>query len=305
MKKLALSIAFMGFISVHAMELEEKERTAIEDIYNVDKVVQVLGPLVYLAQGETYKPSSFDWYLNRVALKNSKLQTIKATGSVTPQDLADHPEANNFLDPNGDKKTYAGIDLQNGTVVAPMYINFKVAQDEKSATMQTIYFYPFNGATPFLKFWKPLVYDVFGKSVGDHEADLERTTFNLIYDVQKEDWRIVSGYYSHHGSGILVDAKNISFENTHPIVYSSKYGHASYPDHFYLNFEADTTSQGARWEGWNQYEILDRSNPSAAQKWIEYAGRLGVDKKQNLLSEGTQPAPTGLSARNWFKNVTN
>lgn len=306
MKKLMLLSCLSISLGLGAMDLfdpSKQERTGIDDIHNVDQVIKVFGTLVKLARDEKFLPCSSAWFLQRVALKDNDLNKITALGSVTPQDLA-QVDGSYFLDPDGDQQTYAGQPLQEGKVAVPMYYNFKVDENEKGANLQSIYLYAFNGATPFLKFWKPLVYGVFNKSVGDHEFDAERTTFRLKFNEEKGDWEIVRGYYSHHGSGLLVERKHITFEDTHPVVYAATYGHASYPDTFCLNSNGDTVrGNGARWEGWNKYEVLDRINTPANQKWIKYAGRWGVDVEQNPLSKGTQPAPTGLAARGWFADV--
>jgi len=306
MKKIMLMISLCSCLGLAAMDLfdpSKSERTGIDDIHKVDSVVKVFGALVKLSRDEKYLPCSMAWLLPRVALKDKNLNVVKALGSVTPQDLA-QADATHFLDPNGSALTYAGQSLQGGKVTVPAYMNYRVSDNEQSANLQSIFLYSFNGATPFLKTLKPLVYGVLGKSVGDHEVDFERYTSELQYNKDTEEWEVARGFFSHHGGGDLVKANDIQFEGTHPIVFAAEFGHASYNKPFCLNLKGDTvTANGSRWETWNNYEILDRDNPSSQQVWINYAGRLGVDVTQNPLSKGTQLAPTGLAARGWFKNV--
>lgn len=305
MKKIMLMISLCSCLGLAAMDLfdpSKSERTGIDDIHNVDSVVKVFGALVKLSRDEKYLPCSPQWLINRVALKNSNLTTLKPIGQLTAQELGNASDSD-FLDPNGNAQTYAGELLRGGEVTVPMLYNYKVDKDEKGANLQSIYPYAFNGATPFLSIFA-FLYPLLGVSVGPHEADLERTAFKIKFNEEKGDWEIVRGFFSHHGGGELVDAKDIKFEGTHPIVFAAKYGHASYPKTFCLNLKGDTVEgNGARWEGWNYYEVLDRENTPPNQEWINYAGRLGVDVTQNPLSKGTQLAPTGLAARGWFKDV--
>lgn len=300
MKKVLLVSLFL-FSTVKAVE---HERVTIGDINDVEEVVKYFAPLVYLSRGEKWFPSSVDWYLKRVALKDANLNVIKAMGQVTPQDLANNPDKGNVLDPNGDHVTYVGQDLEHGQVVAPMYLNYKVI-DDSTANLQSIFFYPFNGATPFPSCFKWPLYDVFGISMGNHEADVEHS--DIFIKINEDDEASIEKMFfaRHDHDGNFLMPKDIDFEDSHPIVYSAKYGHASYGEApFCLNRYLDTVeSGGARWEGWKHHEILDRDDPSDQHKWIPYKGHLGVYNKENAKSAGTKPAPQGLEERNWFAKI--
>ena len=271
-----------------------------EDIRDTEAMVKRFGPLVKLSKGDKYLPSSVPWYVRKTALMEADGKTvIKPKGSVTAQDLAQYSDKKYRLDPDGNKTTYAGEPLVGGKVTSPVYVNY-VVLDDNNAVMQSIFFYPFNGVTPYLKLLK-FSEGWFIDTLGDHEGDVENVD---IYIKRKNGkLEVEKAFFAKHGyASAYANKKGLDFEGTHPIVYSALDGHASYPNAQAINKYADKADgKGPRWEGWKNYEILDWENPSKEQEWIKYKGKWGVNKDINSKSKGTKDGPGGTLGSGWFR----
>lgn len=124
-----------------------------------------------------------------------------------------------------------------GNLTTPIYVTWSKKGDKYYIVYG--FMYGFNGAYPLSM---PMQ--------GDHEFDLEHITLELNKDKQLE--RI---FYAAHSSleGVWLDANNnvISYEGTHPVVYSATTGHGSYPrGGTYVRiygFGNDVTCKSKRW----------------------------------------------------------
>lgn len=290
-KRVILFMILLSFLKCFANE---------DDITNAQAMIKMFAPLVKLAGDEYYFPSSMPWYLKRVELKDHNLNVVKERGQVTPQDLEQYCDRGYYLDPDGDEQTYRGQPLENGTVVAPMYMNYVTIDDDR-AVLQTIFFYPFNGATPLLQLVEA-AQKCTGISGGNHEGDLEHID---IYLTKNDDnVEISKAFFARHGEdGIYIPGDKLKKHDSHPVVYSAQYGHASYNNSFWFpNRVLDQADgRGAQWKGWEHYELLNWQNPSEGQKWSKYLGSLGVLATLNRKSQGTKGAPHGMLDARWFR----
>jgi uncharacterized delta-60 repeat protein len=258
----------------------------------VTKPVETYAPVVYIAPLEQYTPSSGDLFV-----ANSRLRWSHDTGctdhELAPEGFVDpvalgfggytHETANDpvslppcehtgdvfsssastrpnsgwitgnegfFLDLNNDDRPLLGLGAS-----APVYYVYK-----DKHFISYWFFYAFN--------------DGPGEDLGEHEGDWEHVAVRL--DCQNQP--IEMAYAQHTGEEFL-DWAEVPFENGHPVVFSARGSHASYPDTgengwhdlgFPGGADDDFTGYGAiRWD--TQYNLV----PLSTQVWRGYGGAWG------------------------------
>lgn len=220
-------------------------------------ICQKFKPVCVLYPEEQYKPCHVDWYIRKTALYDAKDKMLMPEGSLNIDNLKDVSES--FSDPSNQ---YLKVNSQNiGGEDDVQNVPFLVRWLETSTCYEPhfIFFYAYNG--PFM----------FG--AGLHECDIEHITVRIAKDnpnVVKEV------YFSQHGSneGQWVDAKDLEmFDGTHPICYSAKGSHASYPQKKtwfrVCCFANDHTAEGIHWYP-NELVFIDENTP-----WVYYRGNMG------------------------------
>jgi hypothetical protein len=253
-------------------------------------------PLVKLHETEKYFPSSVEWFVQRCSLESRNPNVIiKEKGLVTLNDLSayNNPSAGSefYLNPQGDSIAFAGQPLVYGSVQAPCYAN--VIETAQGAVIQYIFFYPFNG--PFLGPAEVVsLLAHFNITFGSHEGDWEHINAYLVND--KGNWELDSIYFARHvpeSDGGYVSAQNLEYSNGHPIVYASKFGHASHPHHITSidtkSFDI-TSKNGPEWKCWEHIVHLD-----ANQVWLSFKGRWG----------STSNSPETPSKQRWWRSQAN
>jgi Vacuolar protein sorting-associated protein 62 len=98
-----------------------------------------------------------------------------------------------------------------------------------------------------------------------HEADWERITVRLTGARATK-----VAYYQHGGEPQIVDYTNVSKEGTHPVVFSGRGSHASYPIAGLQQEFIDRTGRGRAWRTWQFLADVTR------QSWYRYGGAWGI-----------------------------
>lgn len=245
-------------------------------------VIQKFAPEVRFHVNEKYFPMDVNEFLKFVDLRDNNAKVILPKGQVTGQKLAAYsgPQYAGYFLGFADKSMKGGVKPdQNKIVHSPMYANFTPLKD--GAVIQYLFFMPFNG--PFQIGELPLSFDkVINKvtktgDIGDHEGDWEHISVFLKGTIP-ENLALQDVYFARHSP-----SKDGSFEKpelvegTHPVVYSSKWGHASHAKHRDRQADQDATSaNGPRWRGWENVQYVGtKENPTPGHEWLKFAGHFG------------------------------
>lgn len=208
-------------------------------------VVEQFAPEVRLHPEERYFPSSVSWYLQRTSLRDAP--AVGASFLHIPDDA--------------NRQHVRAGDLDN----ARTYVHAR-PRGEDGLDIQYWFFFPYNG---------PLI---GGPAGGAHEGDWEHITVRL-----DASWRRIQKVFfaAHDAEGRWHEPKDLQFSHeTHPVVYSARYGHASYPTAGLQSrgmLPADRTADGgAIWQTWLSFKII--AGPDGLRSdlaWLDFAGRWG------------------------------
>ncbi len=259
---------------------------------NSQHLAQRFAPLVFFHSGEKYFPCSVEFFLKNSRLvrvderekqygigpvkpfsRAAKVAEIIPIGQVYISDLLANNVSSMALDLMGNRQVYAGMPLrQDGSSPAPVYSKVVYTSPIK-AHIQYWFNYTYNG--PFA----PIAVGGHGP-LGIHEGDWE----HIIVTIQKvdNDWKIMEIYFSRHGrergESITIYGQpkpSLDFyEYEHPIIYSAKYGHASYPRPYGLRptGDGDLVDKGnTSWRTWEKVVMIDDTTP-----WVNWQGRWGL-----------------------------
>ena len=223
-------------------------------------------PLVYLAEGEKFEPSSVAFFLPFVEEKNGHLVTKEPLSCPTCKNLP-------FLYGTGP--------------TAPVYA-IVTQKSEEIIDLTYWFFYPYNlGKKVCIGFRVGDVCVGCKKEFGDHIADWE----HII--VRTKNLEPTQVYLSWHGSGSTFaygDTTSIAYEGTHPIVYSAYGSHGTYPKpgaYMYRKLPngdnlTDIAGKGKAWRSWDNLDmILFKPGKvyEGKDKWMNYTGRWGNPKQ--------------------------
>src|SRR5690554_4850468 len=263
-------------------------------------VVEKFAPQVRLHPEERYFPSSVAWYLERTQVHTparvsmGDLPTLMATKRVdssvadrTRASIAEKVEdtleeklgqsvfAKHFLKIRKDRREHEHAARVGELKSAKTYVHLREpGGDARGLEIQYWFFYPYSG--PVLA----------GPAGGAHEGDWEHITVRLDPSLQRVEKVF---FAAHDREGTWVSAEDVQFvEDTHPVVYSARYGHASYPSAGIQSrgmLPADRTADGgALWQTWENLKIIaDHTGPRTDIAWLSYAGRWG---KTGVLFSG-------------------
>jgi hypothetical protein len=202
-------------------------------------LLKTYAPKIWMAQGETYFPSSVEYtlpYLQRYLNTNEGKYELKTKQDLNPYNL---------------KLPYFAGDLAN----APIYA-FWVEKDYNNVDLVYFQYCPYNlGKT------------VSGTEFGDHVGDWEHVTVRLakFTDNGTNYVKPVQVYYSAHSFGNIYNWADVGKEvTTHPIVYSASGSHGMWKDagnHVYQDIViaqlTDVCNQGTAWNTWNNIPIYE------------------------------------------------
>jgi hypothetical protein len=264
-------------------------KTIIINVYHnkqmsLTRLVNDMKPIVYIHTDEDNFPSSVEYYLNNINVKNSKGDVVLK--SPTQSQLYDLQKANvnkeSYSMHMNNPKNKELIWMGDSTLSSPFYAYVK--SDDKYHYITYIFFYPRNG-------W----YDILGlDKVGSHNADIEHITI----EVDKNTSKATRYYYAAHTNtdGTWYKPEEIQFEDGHPVSFSAVHGHGSYIKEgivFRLyGLANDKTNKGYKWDP-NVviiYEENDTKFDPNTQGWIYFSGDWSPD------------GIVGVAAKKWYKN---
>ncbi|HEX7317471.1 MAG TPA: HYR domain-containing protein [Pyrinomonadaceae bacterium] len=164
-----------------------------------------------------------------------------------------------FLDPENDPALRRGIQAMLGGASytgAPVFYEY-----EKGRYVTYWFFYAYNE-------YRPPLPNLDGP-LQSHEGDWERVSIQL--DAEDNPLNV---FYYHHADGMLAQWDTIAkHDGTHPVVYSAKGSHGSYPDAgFYPTELPGAMDDAARGPAWITWEDL---SDVKAQPWYGFGGAWG------------------------------
>ncbi|KAJ4778164.1 vacuolar sorting-associated protein (DUF946) [Rhynchospora pubera] len=195
---------------------------AMPNLEQIHALIQHYGPMVFFHPKEKFLPSSVSWFFkNGAALytrENSVGETIDVDGANLP--AHGHNDGQHWIDlPNDTAKgnvKFGNLDS------AELYCHIKPALGGTFTDIAMWVFCPFNGPGTL----KLGMLNIPLGKIGQHVGDWEHFTLRI----DNFDGVLSSIYYSQHSGGVWVDTPELEFiTGNKAAVYSSKYGHASYP----------------------------------------------------------------------------
>lgn len=202
------------------------------NLKQIEAVLQVYSPFLYLHPDEKYLPSSVNWFFSNGALLYKKGQEsnpvpIAQNGTNLPQDPNTDGEYWIDVPVNDANKERVEIgNIQSGE----SYVHVKPMLGGTFTDFVMWVFYPFNGpGRAKVKF----INIKLGR-IGEHVGDWEHVTLR-VSNLDGQLWHV---YFSQHNHGSWIDSSQLEYQNDtrsvgfptkRPIVYATLHGHASYP----------------------------------------------------------------------------
>lgn len=267
-----------------------------------DMLVKKYAPELRFHKEEKYFPLDVNDFLPFVELRNNKHEIVLPLGQVTKEKLAQYrgPEHSDYYLNIVKKENYTGKKPDtNGLIHVRGYANFIPTPD--GARIQYHFFYPYNG--PFQIGKLPARVDkainLFTQEtvIGEHEGDWEHITVNVTGS-NPDNLTLKDIYYARHrpSQDGGFESKPELVEGTHPVVYPSKWGHASHPHHRDRHANQDaTSSNGPRWKMWEDIVVTgSKEAPAPEASWLAFSGRWGG-------SENGKGSPRNPAHQPWLR----
>lgn len=278
--------------------------SAIEIEAEADAIVR-FAPEIHMHPDDKYMPCSVPWYLSRVRMRFDRSgddpPTFLRKGEVNVRSLisqqfgSEHSgqgrtPSHFFLQiPNDDdeERTRRG-DLAN----APCYVHFRDAPGGGAIDIQYWFFYAFNGdITP-------------GPANIQHEGDWEHVTVRITRDLQ----RIVKVFFATHKKESKWYTTGVRFlYGTHPIGYSAKNSHATYPsignhDRPWPRPQDETKDSLKVWKTWQTglMRVGTFESPAPGQEWLKYTGSWGEIGTKPFEEWFVSSGPFGPALQPWW-----
>lgn len=277
-------------------------------------LLQRFAPDVWLHSMEDYFPSSIDFYLEHCELVGGPSR-IAQPSFAQLADSAFGERRAWYLDVTDTTECLPGTkpDSDGSGPGCYAYIQRAAA----AAYLYYWFFYPYNGSivdrrenegawealrdVEILAKKSPFGDRFHGDTSGHvdlHQGDWERVIVAIPTGQETPD----KMYFAQHSKGaVLPWASVVKHSEDHPVVYSARHSHASYPtsgeqadpslpppfDKLPADVTVhDLTNEGFRWKTWLQLSMLpyDEAGPTAAgfggwqtddQQWLKFSGRWG------------------------------
>lgn len=179
-----------------------------------------------------------------------------------------------FLDPANDDTVRNGIPAEPGNSIYPGAPVFYEYVQREYITYW--FFYPYDR------------FEAFGVGVQQHEGDWERISVQLDRNEVP-----INVYYYHHEGGSREAWDSVDkYDSSHPIVFSAKGAHGSYPRACRIDprCSMQNVSFGPVWLTWNDLFKVE------AQPWYGFGGAWGeVGTGQPVLGASNYTGPLGPS----------
>ncbi len=288
-------------------------------------VAQRFAPHVYLHPLDKHRPTSVESFLRNSELRD---QSGLIRSDVSPDDLVDAP-ADSYL-AIANNEPIAGDQVVDGQVRAPMYVYVRPDVSGDFVDLSYIFLYGYNGCQVFriglhniLHFTKrTFTWCGFAR----HEGDWEHITVRLSSDTS----HVKAVFFARHAQkqGEWRDASGVSFDGTHPIVYSALNSHGSYATSDTFTLEeikqvrvwtafigpirwlnvADTTTtedvvvpdqdqRDTRSIEWIPWEISNGLVMLRDQTWLRFRGSWGAPTDNSHIE---RPAPLPYGAADYL-----
>jgi len=259
-------------------------------------------PRVWLAQSESYFPSSVEWHLNQTHVEDRAGQQFLVTNQALGCDSCTRPS---FL--AGQRPSQQDV---------PVYAEVVHRTDDGRPTDVTdvLYwmFYPYNnGKRVCIGLYIPVIGCAGGYSTfGNHVGDWERVTLRLVGGTPSQIW------LSQHSEGqtFRYGDPAVALDGERPVVYAAQGSHGLYPDarrHTYKNLPNgdtlnDDTSAGMAWDTRTAMKVFTwqpAGSYTGEWAWMNYTGRWGNPKSGCAVSEPItgecvlDDGPTGVPTR--------
>jgi hypothetical protein len=256
---------------------------------------QQLAPYVYLASGEQNPPIDAEQFIQHSSLKWSHSapcpsdHQLAAQGSVNATSLGNggskHQKKSGFPGCNDSGRVYASNERVRPHEIGArdgMYLDLDNNRRGVGSTKAPVY-YEYE-AKNFITFWMFYPYNN-GPLVQNHEGDWERVAIKL--DANNQPAKVA---YFGHGGACTKSWTDAPKSSGHPIVFSAKGTHASYPREgdFPTQFGfSDHTAKGPVWQTWSAV------NDARTRPWFRFGGAWGE------VGESTHTTgPGGPGAKN-------
>ncbi|CAB4298492.1 unnamed protein product [Prunus armeniaca] len=252
------------------------------NLTQIEALLEVYSPLIYLHPDEVYLPSSVGWFFSNGALlykKQGDAVAIEPTGSNLPQGGSN--DSSYWLDLPVDKGSSERV-KKGDLLDCQVYLHIKPMLGSTFTDIAIWIFYPFNGpAMAEVEF-----FNISLGKIGEHVGDWEHLTLR-VSNFTGELWRV---FFSQHSGGTWVDASQLEFENGNKAVgYASLHGHALYP-------KAGLVLQGSGGIG-------IRNDTAKSKKVLDIGRSLLLVSAEYLGSTVTEPPWLNYS-RKWGPNIS-
>ncbi|CAB4267965.1 unnamed protein product [Prunus armeniaca] len=252
------------------------------NLTQIEALLEVYSPLIYLHPDEVYLPSSVGWFFSNGALlykKQGDAVAIEPTGSNLPQGGSN--DSSYWLDLPVDKGSSERV-KKGDLLDCQVYLHIKPMLGSTFTDIAIWIFYPFNG--PAMA--KVEFFNISLGKIGEHVGDWEHLTLR-VSNFTGELWRV---FFSQHSGGTWVDASQLEFENGNKAVgYASLHGHALYP-------KAGLVLQGSGGIG-------IRNDTAKSKKVLDIGRSLLLVSAEYLGSTVTEPPWLNYS-RKWGPNIS-
>jgi hypothetical protein len=272
----------------------------------LEEAIAKYGPILKLHKDEIYENCSVEWFLERTRLVDSKSGTftIHPTADDLPQGEF---EANRFwFEPDAGAKSG-----DMSTAIA--YVRARWTQGMTYTDLQFWFFSAYNGpgtAKVNGLFWETIIHggDATLAPLGEHVGDWECCTIR----VDNKGKHVLKIILSQHGDAVSFEGNDISrafqwADSTHPVVYSSRNGHAlyatvdanlskryKYSSYISAGIEAwlrnDTSDGGKSLDCSKQYQVisadfLEKEEAYEQPGWVNYRYRWGPEGTAKLSAK--------------------
>jgi len=259
--------------SVVVEEIEPAPPPTLEEL---GALIEQVGPRIYFHPDDPFRPSSVEWFLERATLKGKDGSSRSAASAPLPAGGSD----------DGEYWLEIGAGHRGGALgQALAYVNAK-CDNRYWIDLQFWIFYPYNGAgrawlkTPALTATLDLA------PMGQHGGDWEHVTLRVELATKK----VAAVYLAQHSGGEWRSIGGLTTASGHPVVLSSKHGHASYRDEgmnpsnsvsavgVEFALRNDTDKGSAMLDCAARYRIIGAAylgDALAAPDWVNYCRRWG------------------------------
>ncbi|CAB4285482.1 unnamed protein product [Prunus armeniaca] len=248
---------------------------AMPNLNQIHALIEHYGPTVFFHPDEVYLPSSVQWFFKNGALlyheDSGNGEPIDYRGSNLPS--GGENDSDFWIDlPNDDD---ARNHLKGGNIEsAELYVHVKPALGGTFSDIAMWVFCPFNGPATI----KIGLVSIAMNKIGQHVGDWEHFTLR-VSNFTGELWQ---AYFSEHSGGRWVDASDLEFiEGNKLIVYSSKYGHSSYPH------------PGTYLQGSSKFDIGVRNDAARSKFYIDSSTKYQIVAAE-YLGDGVISEPCWL-----------